>query len=363
MQSSPIGVHVLAIGAVCYLTGCQSSARPNPYAPDIDETTEVADASPPRDADAPSRGSSDAAVADAAAPASDGGGSVLDASTTPIIGTIDPDDVTLVEAEAAAPLVAGCSPQTKRDPRSPTTLPVDALALSVTPDGSTWAYALEASAELDAATAVSVGGNGDAGARESSSAEQVASLEIYVESDAIHAKLAVPNDQDPTRGAALDSTGRLLVTTLADTTGFVLWELNEEKDGFEVAPNQPFVRLNALADNGGVRMDKPVFSSSGMRLYARELKPGNGVLQLVLRGGQWETEARILQPELQEQLFSVTAASADDLTVFGWSDTEMASIAWWRPRPDEPFDQQLVLGEKPIFGVSDNCGDWWTLGL
>jgi hypothetical protein len=362
MQPNRLRIQLMAFGALYCLTGCTSSPRPRSAEPDTDESTEAADGGPTRDAASPSSDSSDGSRVDASAPANDGGAPVLDASTAPIIGTIDPNDVTLVEAEAAAPMVAGCSLQTKRNPRSPTKLPASASPLSVTPDGRTWAYALQASVHLDASAPASDSGGLDADSDESAPEDEVPAFEVHVESESIHATLVLPNDQDSTRGAALDSSGRSLVTTLADTTGFVLWELNEEEDGFELAPNQPFVRLNALADNGGVRMDKPVFSASGVRLYARELKPGNGVLQLVLRGGQWETEARIVQPELQAQLFAVTASSTDDLTVFGWSDTDDVAIAWWRPRADEPFDQQLELGEAPIFGVSDDCRDWWTLG-
>lgn len=362
MQPSRLGVQFVAFGAVYCLTACADSPRPGSAEPESDDSSEAADGGPARDAGLPANDSSGGSLVDAAVDANDGGVSVGDASTAPIIGTIDPDDVTLVEAEAAVPVVAGCSPQTKRDTRSPTDLPATALALSVTPDGRAWAYALETSAALDASAAASDGGRSDAGFDESAPAAEVPAFEIHVESESIHATLVLPKDQDHTRGAALDASGRSLVTTLADTTGFVLWELNEEEDGFLLAPNQPFVRLNALADNGGVRMDKPVFSSSGLRLYARELKPGNGVLQLVQRGGQWETEARIVQPELQAQLFAVTASSADDLTVFGWSDTDDGAVAWWRPRADEPFDQQLVLGESPIFAVSDDCRNWWTLG-
>ena len=129
--------------------------------------------------------------------------------------------------------------------------------------------------------------------------------------------------------------GKYLVTTLSDTRGFVLWELNESSERFERAELQPFVRLNALAANGGVRFEKPVFSTSGVRMYARELQPSAAVVQLVVRDGQWETELRSTQPGLVTQQFYVTAASEDDLTVLGWSATLDQAIAWWRPRSDD----------------------------
>lgn len=335
---------------------CQSDPPP-PRAEALEAGAEDAGSAVTGLVSAPDRSSGDLRSPDAALSTSaDGGVETSGPIGQPVIGFIDADSVTLVEAEAAVPLMPGCAKQEAREFRLAKTLPSQALPLSVTPDGGTWAYALPAARDSDAA----LDGEFDAGA-DASPPMNPPAFEITVESANEVRTLLLPNEQDPTLGAALDPDGVRLVTTRADTKGFVLWELTANGETFEPAAAQPFVRLNALAAQGGIRFAHPAFSTSGLRLYVREVHPGTAAVQLVLRDGQWETESRLTEDALLAQDFTVTAASADDLTVFGWSTTEGRSVAWWRPRADEPFESSLMLDAAPLFAVSGDCRDWWTL--
>lgn len=336
------------------LTACQPATRPTAAGVE-DDRSGAADAG---DAGAPSNTANDTeppleGPRDAGGAVIDGGATVTDASDGVVIGVIDPDEVSVVEVEAGRPPRAVC-PELTRDVEAAATLPEDAIPLSVTPDGATWAYAVVVSPSSDASAGIT-----DVDAGTSSAAATL--FQIHVTDGVGNATLALPDDQDPTRGAALDPTGHQLVTTLSDTRGFVSWELDEAGDAFRLAEPQPFVRLNALAQNGGVRFEKPVFSTSGIRMYARELGARPAVVQLVLRDSQWETELRITNQALGLEVFSVTAASSDDLTLFGQSSTDEPAVAWWRPRPDEPFHASLNIGPTPPLAVSTNCKQWWTL--
>lgn len=374
--------------AMVVLPACSDDARPSGSSPDPEDAAAALDASQPTaTAVVPDRSNApNDDTLDAAAPALDGGARPGDGGG-PIIGVIDPSDVDVVVVEAAAPLPAVCSPNVERELRVVAALPEGAIPLSITPDGATWAYALVSSVRPDAtapsvtldvsdAAALSVapdagdtaapssetGANGAAtsNTEAASSAADAPTYSIHVVSAESEWVFTLPSDQDPLRGAALDATGEHLVTTLADTKGFVLWELDETAEQFVIAEDQPFVRLNALAQQGGVRFEKPVFSAGGTRLYAHEVTENTTITQLLLRDNQWETELRITDAALQTQQFSLTAVSADDLTVFGLSAADNHAVAWWRPTTSAAFDTSLTL-EGTLRAVSADCDDWWTL--
>lgn len=297
----------------------------------------------------------------------DGGTFASDAAGVPIIGVIDSDDVVVVEAEAAAPLTAVCRKDVPLDIAVASTLPVDAVPLSITPDGAVWAFAvaigdaLDGSAPLaDAAMSEDGGTSSDAASSHASVSHDDASptYAIHVASVDSDLVIALPVDQDPHRGATLDATGKQLVTTRSDAKGFVLWEL-DDTGNFRVAVEQPFVRLNALALQGGVRFDRPVFSSSGTRLYAHEIAEDTTITQLVIRDGQWETELRITDASLRTQAFLLSAVSVDDLTVFGLSVATEQPIAWWRSSPSAPFETSVALEHVPL-SVRADCTRGWS---
>jgi hypothetical protein len=281
------------------------------------------------------------------------------ATPGPIIGTIDPDSVTLVEAEPAAPLMAICAVNPTREARVDATFPRDSIALSVTPDGQYWAYARPT--PLTVLDSLDGGTPSDAGDQAAGFQDAGAAFEVVVDGAGGETHFTLPPEQAATLGVALSPDAQRLVSTRADQRGFVLWERSDAGEGFVQAAAQPFVRLNALSAQGGVRFERPVFSTSGTRLYVQEIHPGNGPLQLVLRDGQWESEQRLTGDPLLVAQFSVTAASADDLTVFGWSASEQRATGLWRPRADEPFESRTAFGDVPILGVSEDCNRWWTL--
>jgi hypothetical protein len=258
--------------------------------------------------------------------------------------------ITLVEADAAPPRPAVCERGVFGQLAVAHELPGQAMPLSVTPDGRTWAYAVETAYVSDA------GVPADAGTSEAPSMK----LELHVANADNDYTLDLPDDCDINLGAALSADGSQLVTARENGLGLTLWELDAEATRFELAATQPFVRLNGLVANGGVRLTHPAFSSSGTRLYVYELLPGGTPLQLVLRDGQWETEQRLTEPAFTSLGFQITGAAADDLTVFGWSSTERRYLAWWRLTLDEPFQESVAL-EQAVRAVDPECGTWWTL--
>jgi hypothetical protein len=346
----------LIAGITSVLAACQGAARPAPPvdrddAETLDETREATKTPPTATASSsPAANPADAGVE----PFDSGVNIASDAASVPIIGVIDPSEVVVVEVEAAAPPIAACAQLTARPAQSAAVLPDGSLPLSVTSDGTAWAYAVP----ITNADASAPHAEVDA---EAASNDVESAYAIHVANASSSWTFSLPGDQDPMRGAALDAMGQHLVTTLSDTRGFVMWKLDADADRFEVSVNQPFVRLNALALQGGVRFEKPVFSTSGTRLYVQELDANPAITQLVLRDGQWETELRITNSALQLQDFSISAASGDELTLFLWSATEERTVAWWRPRPDADFDASLPIDASRVYSVSADCNDWWTL--
>lgn len=353
-----VGRAVIAAGTMA-LIACESDPRPPARGIRDDSSDSGAAASEevtrPGQPHSPNQPSGDAAI-----PRYDAGNAPFDAALPQITGVIDPDDVTLVTAEAAAPLVSVCARDVARDARNAALLTDDAKPLSITPDGSVWAYA---TVHLPDAGAPIPDAGADAGSDALHSDAPRVSVSVHVANASSEWVFTLPDDQDAERGAALDATGARLVTTRSDAKGFVLWELDAESERFVVAEDQPFVRLNALASQGGVRFERPVLSANGDRMYAHEIDEDGAITQLVLRDGQWETELRIT--DAASQTFSVnglaiTAVSSDDLTVFGWNAAQDHAVAWWRPRADAPFDFEKILDATPL-SVSSDCEDWWTL--
>lgn len=160
-------------------------------------------------------------------------------------------------------------------------------------------------------------------------------------------------------GATVSREALQLIVTRADGRGFGVLTRESTDSEFGEPHEEPFVDLNELAIQSGLRFSEPTLSADGSRLYYVGSHSRSDVYVAELLDDRWQFSRR-LNPDYLNGLDGakrVTGLTPDELTLLYYDENEDESYALFRQSVVLPFQAPLNVTAGGAIALDAQIGD------